>query len=1150
MPNMRMRAPIQGSRDSAQPDGLAACRRPRAMLSALLAAAMLLMLAISGTAAAAPLTSSSSQGSPDAIRAAGAPPVVTKSPSSTAVLEGHSASFEAEATGSPTPTVKWERSTNSGSTWTSIIIGGSSDVYTIATTKASENGYQYRATFTNTAGKATSMVATLSVGKPPVVSEQPESKTTTEGHAVFIESAATGTPEPTVQWELSTDGGAEWSPIAGATFSPLIIINAKLTQSGNEYRAVFTNALGTAVSNPATLTVYGLAHITQYPASTTVEEGQTATFEAAATATPEPTTRWERSTDDGNTWSIVAGATSDVLSIPHTKISEDGQEYRVAFTNVAGTVTSPPATLSVHRAPAITKQPVSIVSNEGQPAVFEAAASGYPAPTVQWERSTDGGSAWAPIEDATSTTLTITSTSFTENGYQYRAVFTNAAGSATTAAATLTVHSPPLITTQPESTTVEVGQEASFEAAASGFPEPTVQWELSTDAGSTWSAIPGAKSDRFTISASTLAENNYEYRALFTNVAGTRTTSAATLTVATNHYAAVAWGRNTYGQLGNGSLQASSDVPTLVSGVKFVSSVAAGGVHSLALLANGTVLAWGANNDLQLGEEGVGRNIPGTVPGLSGVTAIAAGANHSLALLGNGTVQAWGENEYGQLGDGNTSEASVPVAVKGLTNVKAIAAGGNFSLALLDNGTVMAWGSNEEGQLGTGGTRSSTVPVAVKGLSKVAGISAGSDFSLAVLEDGTVDAWGSGAYGELGAEPAEEAEEEGNADSPIPVPSLTGVAQVSAGSSHSLALLDNGTVMAWGQDTDGEVGNGTLEKSQREPVLVSGLSGVSAVSAGTFDSVARLTNGTVMTWGVNVSGTLGDGTTGSPSDVPVAVNGLSKVADVSAGGTQMLAFGEPIPSVTHLSPANGPLGGGNKVTITGVNLAGATAVRFGSAAATGITSNTATSVTVTAPAGTGVVDVTVSTEAGTSGTVPADRYYYASAPAVKLLSPKTGPATGHTSVTITGTGFEGVTGVSFAGVPAVEFKVNSPTSIVAVSPPGAAGTADVRVDAEGGESAAGSRDHFKYSPVVEALSPSTGPTTKGQHVTITGAGFALGTATSFKFGKGKATTLECASTTTCTVSAPAGSAGTVDVIATAGSVAGQANPPGDQYTYG
>ena len=253
------------------------------------------------------------------------------------------------------------------------------------------------------------------------------------------------------------------------------------------------------------------------------------------------------------------------------------------------------------------------------------------------------------------------------------------------------------------------------------------------------------------------------------------------------------------------------------------------------------------------------------MPGLSGVTAIAAGANHSLALLGNGTVQAWGENEYGQLGDGNTSEASVPVAVKGLTNVKAIAAGGNFSLALLDNGTVMAWGSNEEGQLGTGGTRSSAVPVAVKGLSKVAGISAGSDFSLAVLEDGTVDAWGSGAYGELGAEPAEEAEEEGNADSPIPVPSLTGVAQVSAGSSHSLALLDNGTVMAWGQDTDGEVGNGTLEKSQREPVLVSGLSGVSAVSAGTFDSVARLTNGTVMTWGVNVSGTLGDGTTGHPA---------------------------------------------------------------------------------------------------------------------------------------------------------------------------------------------------------------------------------------------------------------------------------------------
>jgi hypothetical protein len=141
--------------------------------------------------------------------------------------------------------------------------------------------------------------------------------------------------------------------------------------------------------------------------------------------------------------------------------------------------------------------------------------------------------------------------------------------------------------------------------------------------------------------------------------------------------------------------------------------------------------------------------------------------------------------------------------------------------------------------------------------------------------------------------------------------------------------------------------------------------------------------------------------------------------------------------------------------------------------------------------------------------------------------------------------------VSFAGVPALEFKVNSPTSITAVSPPGASGTADVRVDGSGGESAISRRDHFKYAPVVEALLPNTGPTTAGTHVTITGTGFALGTTgTTFKFGKTKAKSVECTSTTTCTVSAPAGTAGTVDVIATAGKVAGQANPPGDQYTYG
>ena len=140
--------------------------------------------------------------------------------------------------------------------------------------------------------------------------------------------------------------------------------------------------------------------------------------------------------------------------------------------------------------------------------------------------------------------------------------------------------------------------------------------------------------------------------------------------------------------------------------------------------------------------------------------------------------------------------------------------------------------------------------------------------------------------------------------------SLSGITAVAAGANHALALTGSGTVMAWGDDNLGELGNGDRKRLEETPVEVSGLTGVQAISAGSQDSAALLGNGTLMTWGINKFGTLGDGTSGEPSDVPVTVNGISKVASVSAGGTQMLAYGEPIPTVTGVSPNVGPTTGG------------------------------------------------------------------------------------------------------------------------------------------------------------------------------------------------------------------------------------------------
>jgi alpha-tubulin suppressor-like RCC1 family protein len=155
----------------------------------------------------------------------------------------------------------------------------------------------------------------------------------------------------------------------------------------------------------------------------------------------------------------------------------------------------------------------------------------------------------------------------------------------------------------------------------------------------------------------------------------------------------VAWGDNSAGEFGNGTLTG-SDAPGDVSGLSGVRAVAAGGRHELAVLSGGTVMSWGDDTFGQLGNGIASANgdteVPAAVPGLSGVTAVAAGEEHSLALLSDGTVMSWGENRYGQLGNGSTVGSAVPVPVKGLTGVTAIAGGGQHALALLSDGTVMS----------------------------------------------------------------------------------------------------------------------------------------------------------------------------------------------------------------------------------------------------------------------------------------------------------------------------------------------------------------------------------------------------------------------------------------------------------------------------
>lgn len=328
--------------------------------------------------------------------------------------------------------------------------------------------------------------------------------------------------------------------------------------------------------------------------------------------------------------------------------------------------------------------------------------------------------------------------------------------------------------------------------------------------------------------------------------------------------------------------------------------IAAGGYHNLALLPDGTVRAWGDNSEGELGDGTTTfrRAMATPVSGLVDVSAVAAGVWHSLAVLRDGTVQAWGANQFGQLGDGTTTDRSTAVAVPGLTDVVAVAVSGfrgtdgrddnisyAHSLALLRGGTVMAWGSNNDGQLGDGTTTDRPVPTPVVGLRDVVAVAAGATHSLALLADGTVRAWGdNGLRGESGQDTSARAAR----TTPVPVPGLGGVTALAAGCFHSLALVSDGTARTWGWNGFGQLGDGTTT-DRADPVAVAGLTGAAGVSAGDRYSLVLLADGRVSAWGANERYQLGDGSSRDRS-TPVSVAGLTDVAAVSASFLHCLAL--------------------------------------------------------------------------------------------------------------------------------------------------------------------------------------------------------------------------------------------------------------------
>ncbi len=301
----------------------------------------------------------------------------------------------------------------------------------------------------------------------------------------------------------------------------------------------------------------------------------------------------------------------------------------------------------------------------------------------------------------------------------------------------------------------------------------------------------------------------------------------------------------------------------------------------------------------------------------------------------------------------------------------------------------------------------------------------------------------------------------------------------------------------------------------------SGFTGASQVLFGTAASSFSVNSDTQIT----VVSPAGSGMVYVTVTTPKGTSATSIADQFTYQGTPPIP---PIPTIASISPTSGPTTGGTTVTITGSGFTGVSQVLFGTTAVS-FTVNSDKQITAVSPAGSGTVDVKVTTPGGTSATSSVDRFTYVPAPTVTGISTNTGPAAGGTSVIIRGSNFAGASKVLFGTIPTTSFTVNSATQITAVSPAGS-GTVDVKVTTPGGTSTVSSVDRFTYvpAPTVTGISTNTGPAAGGTTVTITGSNFTG--ASKVLFGTVPASIITV-SDTQITVTSPAGS-GTVDVTVT------------------
>jgi alpha-tubulin suppressor-like RCC1 family protein len=308
------------------------------------------------------------------------------------------------------------------------------------------------------------------------------------------------------------------------------------------------------------------------------------------------------------------------------------------------------------------------------------------------------------------------------------------------------------------------------------------------------------------------------------------------------------WGRNEDGELGDGSV-VSKTKPVKVALSKSALQVDGDAIRTCAVLADRTVACWGQES-----------NTPKVVPSLANIKQIAVAINHMCAVDQVGKLYCWGDNGYGQLGTGNTTWKMFPAHI--MSGVIQVCAGTAHTCAVKAGGTLQCWGSNKGGLLGTGSTTDEHSPTDVPGLTGVIEVGCGAGHTCA-RDVTAMSCWGANSSGQLGSGDFQD-------ETTPQVVNLVGVQSIALGGNHTGAITEGGVFM-WGSNSSGQLGNGTKTNATK-PVAVKALGLVDAQSLGlSKESSCALTKpGEILCWGDNTYGQLGNGTTTSKS-VPTPV---------------------------------------------------------------------------------------------------------------------------------------------------------------------------------------------------------------------------------------------------------------------------------------